>query len=82
MDRDQPTALLLGRAIAQLDHVADLAGRVEHHVPGQLGDLASPQAGFDRQQHDQLVTEGVTGVAGKDQEAFNLLIGKYLCLFA
>jgi hypothetical protein len=33
----------------QLDAIGDAAVTVEHHRPGELGDLASAQAGFDRQ---------------------------------
>ena len=31
---------------------ADLAGRVEHHVPGQPSDFARAQSGLDREQHN------------------------------
>ena len=82
IDGDQPTASLLGCAITQLDHAADFASGIEDHVPGQLGDLAGPQSGFDRQQHDQLVPDGVAGVAGKDEEAIQLMIRKCLRLLA
>ena len=68
VDGNQPAAVLLGRAVAQLDHVADFAGGIDHHVPGQLGDLASPQAGLDRQQHDQPVSDRVPGAAGEHEE--------------
>jgi len=52
MGRDEPAAFLLGRAVAQLDHMADFAGRAHHHVPGQVGDLAGAQASLERQQQD------------------------------
>jgi hypothetical protein len=32
--------------VTQLDDAADLAGRTEHHVPGQTGDLIRPQPGL------------------------------------
>jgi hypothetical protein len=79
---DEAAALLLGGAVAQLDHVADFAGRPQDHVPGELGDLASPQACLERQQQDQMVSAGVSGGGGKDEEASCLLIGEYFGLFA
>jgi hypothetical protein len=33
-------AVLLGDAVVKLDGLAHLGGRIEHHVPGQPGDLA------------------------------------------
>jgi hypothetical protein len=39
----------------QLDGLADLADRIEDHVPGHPGDLAGPQASLDREQYNQLV---------------------------
>jgi hypothetical protein len=36
---DQSAAAVLGGGIAQLDHRTDGAGRTDHHVPGQVGDL-------------------------------------------
>ena len=64
MGISRPLFFLAAQSRSSID-VADFAGRVEDHVPGQLGDLAGPQPGLDRQQHDQLVTDGVAGVAGK-----------------
>jgi hypothetical protein len=52
MHRNQPTAVLLGRAVAQFDRLTDFAGRAQDHLPGQLCDLASTQASFERQQQD------------------------------
>ena len=54
--------------VAQLDHRTDVAGRIEDHVPGQVGDLTGPQASLGGQQHDHAVTEGVPGAARKNQE--------------
>jgi hypothetical protein len=38
--------------IPEFDQRYDFTGRVEHHVPRQLGDLAGGQAPFDRQEND------------------------------
>ena len=76
LHRNAAAAVLLGDAVVQLDGLADLAGRIEHHVPGQPGDLAGPQAGLDREQHDQLVAKWVTGGGGKDKEVVYLLISE------
>jgi hypothetical protein len=36
-----------------------------------FGDLAGPQPGFDRQQHDQLVTNRVASIEAKIRRQFN-----------
>ena len=58
MHRDQPAAAVLGRIIAKLDHIADVAAAIKHHVPGQVRDLAGAQSGLGRQQDDHSVTNG------------------------
>ena len=70
--RDQSAAAVLGRDIAQLDHRTDVAGRIEDHVPGQVGDLTGPQASLGGQQHDHTVAEGMSGAAGKNQEVVDV----------
>ena len=82
MKRNQAAAILFGSTVAKFDHVTDFAGRADHHVPGQLGDLASAQASFERQQQDQMISARVSGSGGKDEEASCLLIGEYLGLFS
>ena len=72
----------LATQCVQLDGLADLAGRIEHHVPSQAGDLAGTQSGLNRQQHHQLVAEWISGGGGKEQEVVYLLIVKYLGLLA
>ena len=80
--RDQPAAAVLGRDVAQLDHRTDVAGRIEDHVPGQVGDLTSPQASLGGQQDDHTVAERVPGAAGKNQEVVDVANREYFCLFA
>ena len=58
----------LAAAIGEFDQAADLAVGVEHHVPGQVRDLASPQPGLGRQQDQDLVAERVPGTAGEHEE--------------
>ena len=82
VSRDQTAAAALGREIAQLDHRPDVAGRIEHHVPGQVGDLTGPQASLGGQQHDDAVAERVPGAAGKHEEVVDVTNRKYFCLFA
>jgi hypothetical protein len=65
-------------AVVQFDGLTDLAGRIQHHVPRQPGDLARPQAGLDREQHHQLVAKRVAGGGGEDEEVVYLLIVKNL----
>ena len=48
MQRDRSTAALFGGAVVQLDVIRDPSVAVEHHRPGQLGDLAGAQSSFDR----------------------------------
>ena len=59
MDRDQPTVSFLGRLVPELDHWADLAARIENHVPGQAGDLAGAQPRFYREEENYLIAFGV-----------------------
>src|SRR6202042_2310411 len=80
VDRNAAAAVLLGDAVVKLDGLANLAGRIKHHVPGQPSDLAGAQAGLDREQHDQLVAKRVTGSGGKDNETVYLLVMKYFGL--
>jgi hypothetical protein len=42
----QPTAALLCRVITKLDDIADLAARIDHHVPRQVCDLAGTHSGL------------------------------------
>jgi hypothetical protein len=55
---DQSAAAVLGRKIAQLDRRTDTARRIEHHVPGQLGDLTGPQGRLGGEQDDHPIAEG------------------------
>ena len=80
--RDQSAAAVLGRDIAQLDHRTDVAGWIDHHVPGQVGDLNGPQASLGGQQDDHTVTEGMPGAAGKNKEVVDVAKRKYFCLLA
>jgi hypothetical protein len=66
----------------QLDGLADLADRIEDHVPGHPGDLAGPQASLDREQYNQLVAKWISSSGGKDEEIVYLLLMKYLGLSA
>ena len=68
--------------IAQLDHRTDVAGRIEDHVPGQLGDLTGPQASLGGQQDDHPVAEGMPGAAGKNKEVVDVVNREYFCLLA
>ena len=61
-------AAVLGGAIPQFENAADPPGRIERHVPGQVRNLARPQAGLGRQQHDHAIAQRVAGAAGKDQQ--------------
>jgi hypothetical protein len=68
--------------VVVIERTGDLVTVRHHHVPGQLGDPAGPQASLERQQQDQMVSAGVPGGGGKDEEASCLLIGQYLGLFS
>jgi hypothetical protein len=78
--RDQSSAAVLGGDIPQLNHRTDVAGWIEHHVPGQLGDLTGTEASLGGQQDDHTVTEGMPGATGKNQEVVDVAKGKYFCL--
>jgi len=45
VDRDEAAASFLGRIIVKFDDRADIAPWIQHHVPGEIGDLAGAQAG-------------------------------------
>jgi hypothetical protein len=80
--RASASAALLCRAITQLDDIADLASRVDHHVPRQACDLASAQAGFRRQQDNYSIADRMAGASGKNQEIVDLGDGQYFRLLA
>src|ERR1022692_1065584 len=82
VDRDQASAVVLGDGIAQLDHRTDIAGWIEDHVPGQLGDLTGPQASLGGEQDDHAVPEGMSGAGSKNKEVFHVVKRKYFCLLA
>ena len=69
---DHTAAGFLGRAVAQLDDAADLAGWTDHHVPGQVRNLTGPQPGLGRQQHDHAVAQGIADATGVHQEISNI----------
>ena len=79
---DQSAAAVLGRNVAQLDHRTNVAGWIEHHVPGQVGNLTGPQARLGGQQDDHAVTERMSGATGKNQEVADVAKRKYFCLLA
>jgi hypothetical protein len=39
---------VFGSGVVQLDPIRNARLRIEQHRPGQLGDLAGAQSGFDR----------------------------------
>ena len=78
--RDQSSAAVLGRSIAQLDYRADITGRIKHHVPGQFGNLTGPQASLGGKQDDHAIAEGMPGAGNKNQEVIDVAKGEYFCL--
>ena len=76
--RGSESASLLGRIIAKFDDRSDLAPWVQHHVPGEIGDLAGAQACFDRQENDDDVSLRVSAVGGVDEEV--LYVSMPACL--
>jgi hypothetical protein len=45
-------------------------------------DLAGPQPGFRRQQHDHCVAKGVPGCGGEGEQVIDSVSGKNFCLLA
>ena len=68
--------------VPELDHGSDVAGWIEHHVPGQVGDFTGAQASLGGQQDDHTVTKGMPGAVGKDKEVADVANREYFCLFA
>jgi hypothetical protein len=64
MQRNRPAATFLRSGIVELDVACDAALGVDHHQPGQLGDLAAAQAGLDRQQNHDAIAIRVSAVSG------------------
>ena len=79
---DQSAAAVLGCDVPELDHGSDVAGWIEHHVPGQVGDFTGAQASLGGQQDDHTVTKGMPGAVGKDKEVADVANREYFCLFA
>src|SRR5450755_166737 len=82
MKRNSSTVPQLCRAISEFDQRANAAIRVADHVPGQIGNLSSPQPGLGRQQNDDAISEWVTGRLGEQQEIADVFGIKYLGLLA
>ncbi len=66
--------------IPQLEHRANLATGVQHHVPCQFGDLAGTKASLDRQQYDETVAKGEAGMIGEKEKIVDMVSRKYLGL--
>ena len=66
----------------QFDTIGEPAVGVEHHGPGQLGDLAGAEPGSDRQQDHHSVPLRVSPTARVAQRCNDLLAGEDLGLFA
>jgi hypothetical protein len=79
--RDYATAALLGGVITQLNTRTDLTGCVEHHVPRQVRDLASAQAGLRRQQNDHTVAEWMAAAIGEGEQISHVAQSKDFGLF-
>jgi hypothetical protein len=75
-------AAVLGHMIPQLQGGRDLTGRVDHHVPSQVGDFGGTQASLQRQQHDHLVADRVPGVLSEEQQVFDVTLSENLCALA
>ena len=67
------TAAFLCDAVLQFERCSDLAGRLDQHRPGQVGDFTGAQASLDRQQHQHLVADGMSGLAHEDQQVFDMV---------
>src|SRR5205085_4066152 len=82
MEWNRATTALFGGSVIQLDMLRDTTVRIEQHWPGQLGDLAGSQPGFEGEQDHHTVTLRVPAVADSPQRGKDLLWGEYLGLFA
>jgi hypothetical protein len=65
VDRNNSAAALFCYSASQLKARTDLAGWVDHHWPGQVCDFTGSKASFDRQQHQNSIAEGMSGLGGE-----------------
>src|SRR5271166_763926 len=70
--RNAATATFLGRTVTQVEQATELAVAVDHHVPGQVRNLASAQPCLGREQHDQGIAQRMAGAAGVDEQVFEV----------
>ena len=59
---DHSTGPALARCVFQMDGLACLTSGIGDHSPSQAGYLLGPQAGFDRQEEDDPVPGGPSGL--------------------
>jgi hypothetical protein len=65
-----------------VDRAADRSVGLGHHGPGQAGDFLRPEAGSDRQQDDNSISDGVSGPPDVAEKGLDLRLGENLRLFA
>jgi hypothetical protein len=58
MQGDTPPAPLLGDAIGHHQHIANAPTRIQHHRPGELGNLGGPQPSPHREQDHDAIARG------------------------
>ena len=66
MDRNDSVTAFLGQVVPQLQDGRDLARRIDHHVPTQIGDFGGTQASLHLLQHDNLIADRVSGVLSEE----------------
>jgi hypothetical protein len=82
VDWNNSAAAFLGHAIPQLQGGRDLTGWIDHHVPSQVGDFGSTQASLQRQQHNHLVADRVSGLLSDEQQVFDVTLSENFCALA
>ena len=74
--------MLLMVSIFQVDGLAYLASGIGDHPPSQAGYLLGSQAGFDRQEEDDPVPGGPTGLGQVAKDGIDLPLAQRLRLFS
>lgn len=82
VDRDDPTAVPLGRNVGQIDEVTDLTIWCGDHRPLQTSNFLCAKSCTDRQKEDGLITKTIDPISDIAKDCIDLLFREDFRLFA